>query len=490
MRADMENSTGRVQAGTASGADRSRQLPLIAIVGRPNVGKSTLFNRVTGTRRAIVGNEPGITRDRIYAEAQWGRRAFQVVDTGGMLPGERALMPRQILKHAELAIREAAQVVLVVDGRAEITGTDRELARLLLRTGKLLALAVNKVDTPHLEAQMQEWYALGIGRVFFVSAEHGTGVAELLDEMARDLPSGPVEAAGEQEEAREVCVAIIGKPNVGKSTLLNRIAGQERAIVTPLPGTTRDAVDLLVESPLAGRLRVVDTAGIRHKSKTKLMSEKLSVMMAQRHIRLCDIALLLVDATEGATALDATIARYAHDHGKGLIVVLNKWDLVKDKLRKAGLLAETVRRAMQFVDYAPMQFLSAASGWNLEKLLERIPQVDRARSQRMPTGELNRLFQSLDLERAPVPAARKVKILYLTQAGTRPPTFVLFTDRAEKLHPAFERFLENQIRRRFGFAGTPILLRTRARARARKKRRAADRSNRPSGTTVVRTTQT
>ena len=483
MRADMEDNTGKTTGGATAGADRPGQLPLVAIVGRPNVGKSTLFNRITGTRRAIVGNEPGITRDRIYADAQWGRKTFQVVDTGGMLPGERDLMPRQILKHAELAIREAAQVVLVVDGRAEITGSDRELSRLLLRTGKPLALAVNKVDRPNLEAQMQEWYALGIGRVFFVSAEHGTEVAELLDEVTRDFPSGSVEVAEEPEEAREVRVAIIGKPNVGKSTLLNRIAGQERAMVTPLPGTTRDAVDLLVESPLAGRLRVVDTAGIRRKSKTKLMAEKLSVMMAQRHIRLCDIALLLVDATEGATALDATIARYAHDHGKGLIVVLNKWDLVKDKLRKAGLLAETVRRAMQFVDYAPTQFLSAASGWNLEKLLERIRQVDQARSQRMPTGELNRLFQGLDLERAPVPAAKKVKILYLTQAGTRPPTFVLFTDRAEKLHPAFERFLENQIRRRCAFAGTPILIRT----RARRKHRAAVGGKGSSGATPFRT---
>ena len=477
MRADMEDNTGKNAGVATASADKSGQLPLIAIVGRPNVGKSTLFNRITGTRRAIVGNEPGITRDRIYAEAQWGRTAFQVVDTGGMLPGDRDLIPRQILKHAELAIQEAAQVVLVVDGRAEFTGSDRELARLLLRTGKPLALAVNKVDTPRLEAQMQEWYALGIGRLFFVSAEHGTGVAELLDEVASDLPSGPAETTAKPEEAREIRVAIIGKPNVGKSTLLNFIAGEERAMVTPLPGTTRDAVDLLVESPLAGRLRVVDTAGIRRKSKTKLMAEKLSVMMAQRHIRLCDIALLLVDATEGATAMDGTIARYAHDHGKGLIVVLNKWDLVKDKLRKAGLLADTVRRAMEFVDYAPMQFLSAASGWNLEKLLERIRQVDGSRSQRMPTAELNQLFQSLDLERAPVPAAKKVKIFYLTQAGIRPPTFVLFTDRAGKIHPAFERFLENQIRRRFGFAGTPIQLRT----RARRKRRAAAGSKRSRG---------
>jgi GTP-binding protein len=260
-------------------------------------------------------------------------------------------------------------------------------------------------------------------------------------------------------------VAIIGKPNVGKSTLLNRIAGEERAIVTPLPGTTRDAVDLRIESPVAGPLLVVDTAGIRRKSKTKLMSEVFSVVMAQRHVRLCDVALLLIDATEGATAQDAAIARHAHDHGKGLILVMNKWDLVEDKRRKAGQITGTARRGMEFVDYAPQQFLSAASGWNLEKLLGRIREVGRARAQRVPTGELNQFFRTLDLERAPLPASKRMKIFYLTQAGVRPPTFVLFTDRAEKLPPAFERYLENQIRRRFGFAGTPLVFKVRARKR-------------------------
>jgi len=444
-------------------------LPLVAIVGRPNVGKSTLFNRITGTRRAIVGDEPGITRDRIYGRGHWLGKTFEVVDTGGMLPGERDVMPQQILKHARVAIEQAAQVVMVVDGRAEITASDRELARLLLRTGKPLALAVNKADVSHVEAQMQEWHALGIGRVFFLSAEHGRGVAELLEEVTRNFSAEPPEEAAERpEEAREIRVAIIGKPNVGKSTLLNRIAGEERAIVTPLPGTTRDAVDLRVESPVAGPLLVVDTAGIRRKSKTKLMSEMFSVIMAQRHVRLCDVALLLIDATEGATAQDAAIARYAHDHGKGLILVMNKWDLVEGKRRKAGPISETARRGMEFVDYAPQLFLSATSGWNLEKLLARIRDVGRARAQRVPTGELNQFFRTLDLERAPLPASKRMKIFYLTQAGVRPPTFVLFTDRAEKLPAAFERYLEHQIRRRFGFAGTPLVFKVRARKRQRR----------------------
>ncbi len=437
-------------------------LPLIAIVGRPNVGKSTLFNRIAGMRRSIVGNEPGITRDRIYASAQWQGKEFQVVDTGGMLPGDRDLIPREILKHAQVAIGQAEQVVLVVDGRAEITGSDRELARLLRHTGKPLALAVNKADAPKHESQMQEWHALGIGRLFFISAEHGHGVAELLDEVTRgfSLAEETEGASLQSEESAEIRVAIIGRPNVGKSTLLNRVCGQERSMVTPLPGTTRDAVDLQVDSPVAGPLRLVDTAGIRRKGKTKLMAEKLSVVMARRHVRLCDVALLMMDAVEGATAQDAAIARYAHENGKGLILVVNKWDLVRNKLVQAGKLADTVRREMPFLSYAPMQFLSAATGWNAEKLLKSIRQVGRARSQRVETSELNRFFQGLDLDRAPVPSARKLKIFYLTQAGVRPPTFVLFTDRAGALHPAFARYLENQIRRRFGFAGTPIVLKT------------------------------
>lgn len=438
------------------------KLPLIAIVGRPNVGKSRLFNRITGSRRAIVGDQPGITRDRIYGRAEWQGKVFEVVDTGGMLPGESEIIPRQVIKHAVVAVREADQVVMVVDGRAEITATDRELVGLLRQAGKPPALAVNKADCLRLEAHMQEWHELGVGRVFFISAEHGAGVAELLDELTAGFPAGEPEAAAEPEAA-EIRVAIIGKPNVGKSTLLNLLAGEERAIVTPLPGTTRDAVDLLVESPIAGRLRLVDTAGIRRKSKTREMAERLSVVMAQRHIRLSDVALLLIDATEGATSQDAAIATYAHQHGKGLVLVANKWDLVADKLHQAGQIAERLRREVSFLDYAPMQFLSAADGWNVDKLLRNIHEVGEARSRRVPTGELNRFFAGLNLERAPVPAQKRIKIFYLTQAAVRPPTFVLFTDRPEKLHPAFERFLENQMRRRFGFPGTPLVFKTRAR---------------------------
>jgi GTP-binding protein len=440
-------------------------MPLIAIVGRPNVGKSTLFNRITGTRRSIVGNQPGITRDRIYDRAEWQGKVFEVVDTGGMLPGEREVMPREILKHAGVAVRQAGQVVLVVDGRAEITATDRDLARLLRQTGKPLILAVNKAESRKLEAQMQEWYELGIGRVFFVSAEHSIGVAELLDEVTKDFPrheEAPVAAATPAPDD-EIRVAIIGKPNVGKSTLLNQMAGEERAIVTPLPGTTRDAVDLVIESPIAGCLRLIDTAGIRRKTKTHGMAEKLSVVMAHRNVRMCDIALLLIDATEGATSQDASIAAYTHQHGKGLIVAVNKWDLVADKRIRAGEIAGRLRREVSFIDYAPMQFLSAATGWNVDKLLRNIQEVGQARSRRIPTGELNRFFASLDLQRARLPVEKRLKIYYLTQAGVRPPTFVLFTDRREKLPPSFERYLESQVRRSFPFPGTPLVFKTRPR---------------------------
>ncbi len=339
-------------------------------MGRPNVGKSTLFNRITRSRRSIVGDEPGITRDRIYGEAEYDGKPFELADTGGIMPGDEAAIPRAILHHAEVAIGQAAQIIMVVDGREEITGADRELSALLRRTGKTVSLAVTKADTTDIVDRMQEWHALGIQRVFFVSSEHNLGVGDLLEEVTRDFPT-----ASEQEQAvapEETRVAIIGKPNVGKSTLLNRIAGQERAIVNPIAGTTRDAVDLLVESPVAGTLRVVDTAGIRKKTKTKLMAEKLSVVMAERHVRLCDIALLLIDGIEGATALDATIAGYAHHHGKGLILVINKWDLVEDKLTRAGELNNTVRREMSFLDYAPMQFLSAKDGFGIEKLMKNI----------------------------------------------------------------------------------------------------------------------
>jgi GTP-binding protein len=473
-------------------------LPTIAVVGRPNVGKSTLFNRLIGSRRAIVGDEPGITRDRIYGVAHWGGRDLRVVDTGGIIPEDKEFIPAEILRQARVALEEAHAVVMVVDGRSELAGPDLELARLLQRTGKPLFLAVNKMDSMALDAQAEEFHRLGIRSLFPVSAEHGLGVAELLDAVLQVLPEpkpAVVEAddTGLAEElARETKTAIIGRPNVGKSTLLNALLGSERAIVSEIPGTTRDAVDEVLERK-GERFRFIDTAGIRRKGKTRLMAEKLSVVMARKHLESADIALLIIDATEGVTALDANIAGYAHESGRSLVIVINKWDLVSgggEKMQKAVPLRmraakraalagpsgngkhppdraryeQQVRDDLKFLSYAPVVFVSAKHGKGVEKVFEVLSKVAAERRKRVSTAEMNRFISTIDFERAPVPSGKRIKIFYMTQAGTSPPTFVLFTDRAIKLHFSYERFLENQIRRAFGFMGTPIWIKNRARS--------------------------
>ena len=432
------------------------KLPSVVIVGRPNVGKSTLFNRLTGKRRAIVGNEPGITRDRIYGTAEWLGKTFEVVDTGGMVVGESAEIPARILEQAQVALQQADQVVMVVDGRSELTAADQELAQLLRRTGKPLLLAVNKTDSPTLLSAAQAFYALGISRLFAISAEHGLGVDELLDELTASF------AASEAASTRraELNVAILGHPNVGKSTLLNQMAKSERAIVSDIPGTTRDAVDTLIERDGA-LYRLVDTAGIRRKGKTNQMAETLSVVMARRHIRLCDIALLLVDALEGFTALDATIGGYAHQGGKAVIVLVNKWDLVKERRAAAEKLLEQTSLKLKFLEYAPKLFISARTGQGMLRVFQVIREVAESRRQRIPTAELNRFLRTARVERVPLPASRQMKIYYMTQAGVSPPTFILFTDKKGPLHFSLERFLINQLRRKYGFKGTPIVIQQR-----------------------------
>jgi GTP-binding protein len=460
--------------------------PTLAIVGRPNVGKSTLFNRVIGRRRAIVGDEPGITRDRLYGETTWGGRDLRLIDTGGIIPEDKQLIPAEIFRQARVALEEAAAIIMVVDGRTELASPDLDLARLLQRTGKPLFLAVNKVDSEKQEAPAEEFRSLGIRNLFPVSAEHGRGVAELLDAIVDILPAGQTKTAEDAEEgkekeeteeaARETRVAIIGRPNVGKSTLLNRLTGSERAIVSPLPGTTRDAVDEMVEHE-GRRYRFIDTAGIRRKGKTHLLAEKLSVVMARKHLESADVALIMIDATEGVTAVDATIAGYAHESGRSIIIVVNKWDLVAGKKlenwrgRKLppqerpadrNLYEQQVRRSLKFLEYAPLIFISASTGKNVDKIFSALQQVAEERRKRIPTSAMNRFLKQVNFERASVPMAKRVKIYYMTQASVAPPTFVLFTDRAVKLHFSYQRFLENQIRRAFGFAGTPIRILTRA----------------------------
>jgi len=443
----------------------------VAIVGRPNVGKSTLFNRLIGKRRAIVGDEPGITRDRLYGETDWEGRRLRVVDTGGIIPEEKELIPAEIFRQARVALDEADAVIMVVDGRSELAAPDMELARLLLRTGKPLFLAVNKIDTPAQEANVEDFRRLGIREMFPVSSEHGTGVAELLEAVLEKVSAEGVEQTSESTEteaAEETKVAIIGRPNVGKSTLLNQLTGTARAIVSPIPGTTRDAVDEVVERD--GRsYRFIDTAGIRRKGKTKLMAEKLSVVMARKHLEAADVALLVIDAVEGVTALDANIAGYAHESGRSLIILVNKWDLVGPgrpdgkKPADRNKFEQELRYALKFLSYAPVLFVSAASGKGMEKVLPLLQRVAAERRKRISTAEMNRFLRMIDFDRASVPASKRVKIYYMTQAAVAPPTFILFTDRPVRLHFSYERFLENQIRRAFGFLGTPIWIKNRAR---------------------------
>jgi GTPase len=439
--------------------------PTVVIVGRPNVGKSTLFNRITGQRRAIVGDEPGITRDRILGSAEHDGRKFDVIDTGGIVVNDQEYIPSQILHQAEVALDAATHIIFLVDGRAEITGADRDLAQMLKRVGKPVTLAVNKADTGAKYDLANEFYGLGIADVYPVSAEHGTGVDALLDHVLEGLPRDEVRT--EEEEAADAAlpepikVSIIGRPNVGKSTLLNALTGQERAIVSPIAGTTRDAVDEMVVRD--GREYLfVDTAGIRRKGKTKEMAEKLSVVMARRHIRMAHVVLLVLDATEGIVGLDATIAGYAHEGGRGLIIVVNKWDEAKGHQgQKKNEFDEKIRDTFKFLDYAPVVYVSALKGAGVERLFPLIREVYDSASTRIPTGEMNRFVESLHFEER--------KILYITQASIRPPSFVVFTNRNTPMHFSNERYLMNQIRRRFGFRGTPIVLKTRAKNQKRGK---------------------
>jgi GTP-binding protein len=487
----------------------ARELPLIAVCGRPNVGKSTLFNRLTGSRRSIVGDEPGITRDRIYGEIEWMGREARIVDTGGVVPDDEALIPTEIFRQAQVALEEADAIVMVVDGRTELASPDLELARLLLRGGKPVFLAVNKMDTDSMNAGAENFRRLGFRNVLPISAEHGSGMGDLLDAVFDVLPE-PNEVIEEPEvmlteedeaeedeagpdfsvdpaakrvrklrshgeyESRETKVAIIGRPNVGKSTLLNVLTGKERAIVSPVAGTTRDAVDEVVERD-GHAFRFVDTAGIRRKGKTKLMAEKLSVIMARKHLEAADVSLLVIDAAEGVAALDANIGGYAHESGRSVIIVINKWDLMtrtgKDGMRlfdgkppaDQKTYEQDVRDKLKYLDYAPLLFISAADGKNIESVFKKVELVARERRKRVTTGQMNKFLEKVDFQKASVPMNKRVRIYYMTQAAVAPPTFVLFTDKDIKMHFSFERFLANQIRENFGFIGSPIWFKIKAR---------------------------
>ncbi len=435
----------------------SQPLPTVVIVGRPNVGKSTLFNRITGGRRSIVGDEPGITRDRIAEIANHDGKRFELIDTGGIVVDDEEYIPSQILKQARVALQQASQIILLVDGRTEIAAPDRDLAQMLKRLGKPVTIAVNKIDTQAREVLMHEFHSLGISDIFPVSSEHGIGMDALLDHVTKDFPEIPEE----QVKQESIKIAIIGRPNVGKSTLLNALTGEERAIVSPVAGTTRDAVDETVVKD-GTEYVFIDTAGIRRKGKTKLMAEKLSVVMARRHIRMAHVVILVLDATEGVLGLDATIAGYAHEGGRGVIICVNKWDQMPPG--KKTQFERDLRDELKFLDYAPVVFLSAKMGTGVPVLFKLIRKVYDSASLRVTTGELNRFVEALRFEDR--------KIFYITQASIRPPTFVVFTDKLAKLHFSHERYLMNQIRKRFGFQGTPIQITIRGRKSQEQKARA------------------
>jgi len=512
---EAESIAAQMVLATESGHREPTRLPLVAICGRPNVGKSTLFNRLTQTRRSIVGDEPGITRDRIYGEVEWGGRDVRLVDTGGVVPDDEALIPAEIFRQAKVGLEEADAIIMVVDGRTELASPDVELARLLLRGGKPIFLAVNKIDTSEMYAAAENFRQLGFKNVCPISAEHGSGIGDLLDEVWAALPpefvaEEPTENLdGIEEEfeedmdgggdplpgpqappdevgtgrrlrshgehvARETKVAIIGRPNVGKSTLLNALTGSDRAIVSPIAGTTRDAVDEVVERD-GHSFRFIDTAGIRRKGKTKLLAEKLSVIMSRKHLEAADVALLVIDAAEGVAAADANIGGYAHESGRSVIIVVNKWDLMTEagldgrRMFDGGPIADKkvyeqqVRDSLKYLDYAPLVFVSASENKGIDEVFKKVELVSRERRKRVSTGAMNRFLDKIDFQRASVPMNRRVKIYYMTQAAVAPPTFVLFTDRDVKLHFSYERFLANEIRDTFKFIGSPIWFKVKAR---------------------------
>src|SRR5712672_1257485 len=484
-----------------------KKMASLVIVGRPNVGKSTLFNRLTGTRQWIGTNEAWITRDRIYGEAEWRGRLFEIVDTGGIIPDDKALIPTEILRQAHVAIDKAALLLLVVDSQAGITPLDEELARLLRSTGKPFFMAVNKGESPRHESNAATFHRFGVP-VFPITAEHGTGVDDLLDAAIALVADGPelipedsVSADG-SEKSGPLEIAIIVRPNVGKSTLLNRMVGEERSIVSPVPGTTMDTVD--TEVTRDGRVyQFVDTAGIRRKGKTNLVAEKLSVVMARRGLERADVALLVVDSEHGVTQGDAQIASYAEESGKSVVIVMNKWDLAAEAARQASArdaattkgrakrrpdekhkfddvdkskllfdYEKMVRGKLKFLSYAPIVFLSAKSGERAQKLFPLIDEVALARKRRIATPELNRwLKEEVDLQRGSTPKARPVRIYYITQAKASPPTFLIFTNQKTPLHFSFERFLENQLRAKFDFTGTPVRFVQRLRKRGERTKR-------------------
>ena len=428
--------------------------PLVAIVGRPNVGKSMLFNKLTGQRTSIVEDTPGVTRDRIYGQCEWCGRHFSLVDTGGIEPGTESDMLKFMRRQAEIGIELADAIVMVADVRSGVTAADQDVAAMLRKSGKPVALAVNKCDSIGLvNPDVFEFYSLGIGDLFETSAVHGHGTGDLLDWILANIP----ESDGSEEDEDTVKVAIVGKPNVGKSSLLNRILGEERVIVSDVAGTTRDAIDSYFENE-TGKYCFIDTAGMRRKSKVDDAIEKYSNMRTISAIERSDVCLILVDANEGVTEQDTKIAGLVHEAGKAAIIVVNKWDAVADKETNTMRDMEAkVRQGLSYMLYAPVIFLSALTGARCDKLFDTIQEVHKQNTSRITTGSLNAVLADATARvQPPTDKGRRLKIYYMTQAGTKPPHFVIFCNDARLFHFSYQRYLENQIREVFGLQGTPI----------------------------------
>lgn len=428
-------------------------LPLVAVVGRPNVGKSTLFNKLIGQRISIVEDTPGVTRDRIYSKCEWRSREFMVVDTGGIEPNSDDMILSQMRRQAELAIERADVIVLVTDVRCGVTANDMDVAAMLKKSGKPVVLAVNKCDSiGEIPVEVYEFYNLGLGEPFPISSQHGHGTGDMLDEIFKYFPDDKTEDYNEEY----IKVAVIGKPNAGKSSLINRIAGEDRVIVSDIAGTTRDATDTIIENE-NGKFVFIDTAGIRKKSKVNERIEHYSVLRAYMAVDRADVCIIMIDAEEGFTEQDSKIAGYAHEQGKASIVAVNKWDVIEKDNKTMKEYQTKLENDFSFMSYVPFIFISAKTGQRVNKLFEMITYVNEQNTMRISTGMLNDVLSYATTRvQPPSDKGRRLKIYYMTQASTKPPTFVTFVNRADLFHFSYQRYLENQIRGTFGLSGTPV----------------------------------